>query len=190
MNPPVRLGQPRVPPLPESDWTDEQRALLGTDKNPLGALNIFRTLIRHLELYRPFMKFGRQVLFRSSLSPRERELVILRVGWRCGAAYEFHQHTRIGKAAGLTDAEIERVKSGPDAPDWTALESALLRAVDELHDDSFIGDATWKQLSNHYDTQQLIDLVFLVGHYTMIAMALNSLGVQIESGQGNGPAIG
>jgi 4-carboxymuconolactone decarboxylase len=188
MTQPVRLSQPRVPTLPESEWTDEQRVLLGSDKNPMGPLNIFRTLIRHVELYRRFMKFGHQVLFRSSLTPREREIVILRVGWRCDSAYEFHQHTRIGKQAGLSGDEIERIKQGPDAAGWTAQESALLRAVDELCDDSFVSDATWNSLSLNYGTQQLIDLVFLVGHYSMIAMALNSLGVQIEAGEGGGAA--
>jgi alkylhydroperoxidase family enzyme len=180
MTHPVRLAEPRVPPLPEAEWTDEQRALLGSEKNPMGPMNIFRTLIRHVELYRRFMKFGHQVLYKSSLTPRERELVILRVGWRCDSAYEFHQHTRIGRAVGLADDDVERIKRGPDADGWTAQERELLRAVDELRDDSFISDATWKALGARYDDKQLIDLVFLVGHYSMIAMALNSLGVQIE----------
>ena len=115
------------------------------------------------------------------LPPREREMAILRIGWLCRSGYEFHQHTRIGKEAGLSDPEIERLKSDPDAPGWTEAESALLRAVDDLHGDQFISDATWQRLSKHYDTRQVIDLVFAVGQYTMVSMALNSLGVQIES---------
>ena len=87
---------------------------------------------------------------------------------------------RIGRQAGLSVAEIERLKSAPDASGWTEAESALLRAVDELHGDQFISDATWQQLGKHYDTRQVIDIVFAVGQYTMVSMALNSLGVQIE----------
>lgn len=176
----MRLSRPRLAPLPPAEWNDEQRELL-TRGNPPRVLNVFATLVRHQDLYRRWMPFANHVLFKSTLSPREREMAILRVGWLCRSGYEFHQHTRIGKAAGISDAEIERLKSGPDAPGWSEAESALLRAVDELHTDQFIGDETWQRLDKHYDARQLIDLVFAVGQYTMVSMALNSLGVQIET---------
>jgi 4-carboxymuconolactone decarboxylase len=175
----MRLSQPRIAPLPPGAWNDEQRELL-TRGNPSRVLNVFATLVRHQDLYRRWMPFANHVLFKSSLSPREREMAILRVGWLCRSGYEFHQHTRIGREAGLSDAEIERVKSGPDAAGWSASEAALLRAVDDLHGDQFISDATWKRLLQHYDERQMIDLVFAVGQYTLVSMALNSLGVQIE----------
>ncbi|HKR34752.1 MAG TPA: carboxymuconolactone decarboxylase family protein [Steroidobacteraceae bacterium] len=175
----MRLSRPRLAPLHPSEWNDEQRELL-TRGNPPRVLNVFATLVRHQDLYRRWMPFANHVLFKSSLPEREREMAILRVGWLCRSGYEFHQHTRIGKAAGLSDAEIERLKSDPDAAGWSAAESALLRAVDELHGDQFIGDETWQRLSQHYDTQQVIDLVFAVGQYTLVSMALNSFGVQIE----------
>jgi 4-carboxymuconolactone decarboxylase len=108
----TRLAQPRVMPLPESEWTPEQRDMLQNGKNELGPLNFFRTIIRHADLYRRFMKLSHQLLYRSTLPARERELAILRVGWRCRSAYEFHQHVEIGKKAGLNGAEIERVKLG------------------------------------------------------------------------------
>jgi 4-carboxymuconolactone decarboxylase len=149
--------------------------------NPTRVLNVLATLVRHQDLYRHWMPFTNHVLFKSTLSPREREMAILRIGWLCRSGYEFYQHTRIGKAAGLSDAEIERLKSAPDAPGWSESESALLQAVDELHADQFISDATWQRLEKHYDARQLIDLVFAVGQYTMVSMALNCLGVQIES---------
>lgn len=176
----MRLSRPRLEPLPPAEWNDEQRELL-TRGNPARVLNVFATLVRHQDLYRRWMPFANHVLFKSTLSPREREMAILRVGWLCRSGYEFHQHTRIGKAAGLSDAEIERLKSAPDAAGWSEAESALLQAVDELHTDQHIGDETWQRLGKHYDSQQLIDLVFAVGQYTMVSMALNSLGVQIES---------
>lgn len=179
----MRLSRPRLAPLPPAEWNDEQRELL-TRGNPPRVLNIFATLIRHPDLYRRWMPFANHVIFKSTLSPREREMAILRVGWLCRSGYEFHQHTRIGKAAGISDAEIERLKSGPDAPGWSEAESALLRAVDELHTDQFIGDETWQRLGKHYDPRQLIDLVFAVGQYTLVSMALNSLGVQIERESG------
>ena len=175
----MRLTKPRIDPLPEAEWTDEQRELL-THGNPARILNIFRTLVRHPNLYRRWTSFGNQVLFKSSLSARDRELAILRVGWLCRSGYEFHQHTRVAANAGLRADEIERVKAGPDAPGWSTVEATLLRAVDDLHRDQFVADATWRTLAEHYTTEQLIDLVFAVGQYTLVSMALNTFGVQIE----------
>jgi alkylhydroperoxidase family enzyme len=126
------------------------------------------------------------VLGRSSLSPREREILILRIGWLCRSAYEWGQHVKIALGSGLTQAEIDAIPLGADAPAsqarWSDLERALLRATDELHADSFVSDATWAALAKHLDTHQLIDLIFTVGQYNMVAMALNSLGVQPEPG--------
>jgi alkylhydroperoxidase family enzyme len=174
-----RPKQPRIAPLPPEEWSEEQRELLARG-DPARVLNIFATLVRHPDLYRRWIPFGNHVLFKSSLGPREREVAILRVGHLCRAEYEFHHHTRIGKSVGLTDADIERIKAGPQAPGWAPLDSALLRAVDELHSEHCIGDETWKALSSHYSVPQMIDLVFAVGQYTMVCMALNSFGVQIE----------
>ena len=109
----MRLSRPRLAPLPSSEWNDEQRELL-TRGNPPRVLNVFATLVRHQDLYRRWMPFANHVLFKSALPPREREMAILRVGWLCRSGYEFHQHTRIGKDCGLSDAEIERLKSAPD----------------------------------------------------------------------------
>src|SRR5207302_412512 len=109
--------------------------------------------------------------------PRDREILILRIGWLCRAEYEWGQHVLIGKAAGLTDDEIERITRGPDAPGWDPFEAALLRATDELHEDSFVSDGTWKTLAERYSTEQLMDVVFTVGQYTLVSMALNSFGV-------------
>jgi alkylhydroperoxidase family enzyme len=86
----------------------------------------------------------------------------------------------VGKAAGLSDAEIEAITEGPDSARWNDFERALLRAVDELHGDAFITDTTWATLNARYDTNQMMDLVFAVGQYTMVSMALNSFGVQLE----------
>jgi alkylhydroperoxidase family enzyme len=88
----------------------------------------------------------------------------------------------IGKASGLNDEEIARITKGPEAKGWSALERALLRATDELHADAFVSDATWAALSQHLSTQQLMDLVFTVGQYNLVSMALNTFGVQPEPG--------
>ena len=58
----------------------------------------------------------------------------------------------------------------------------LLQATDELHSDAHIIDATWQGLLAHYNTQQMMDLVFTVGQYNLVSMALNSFGVQLDDG--------
>jgi len=108
--------------------------------------------------------------------------LILRIGWLCRAEYEWSQHVVIGRAVGLSDAEIDRIGDGPDAPGWSADDAALLRAVDELHADACIADATWQALAGRFSTQQIMDVIFTVGQYALVSMALNSLGVQLDEG--------
>ena len=183
----MRLTEPRVPPVTDPATLDEEsRALLaGVSLGP--AVNIFRTLVHHPKLMKRWLVFGNHILFKSTLPPRERELLILRIGWLCRAEYEWGQHVIIGKAAGLTDEEIARVADGPDAPGWDPLDATLLRAVDELHADAIVGDETWKLLGERYSTQQLMDAVFTVGQYQLVSMALNTFGVQLDPGVGGFP---
>jgi alkylhydroperoxidase family enzyme len=177
----MRLSKPRIPPLSEQEWSQEQRELLTKAQPAAEVLNVFRTLVRHTDLYRRWLPFGNQVLFKSTLPPREREILILRIGHLCKAGYEFHHHIAVGKRAGLTDEDIEAVKQGADAAHWDAFDRLLIKAVDELHNDAFINDTTWAELTKRYNMNQMIDLVFTVGQYTMVSMALNSFGVQLEA---------
>ncbi|MFX1569080.1 MAG: carboxymuconolactone decarboxylase family protein [Promethearchaeota archaeon] len=143
-------------------------------------INIFPTLARHEKLLKRWLVFARHILGKSSLSAREREILILRIGWLCQAEYEWGQHVKIGKEIGLTDDEIQGIIDGPDSNRWNKFDAILLKAVDELYYDSFISDPTWKTLAEKYNTHQLLDLVFTVGQYNLVSMALNTLGVQLE----------
>jgi alkylhydroperoxidase family enzyme len=178
----MRLRVPRIPPLPESEWSDEIRELLpkGAEPRATKPLNIFTTLARHPKLFKRWQVFAGHVLGKSTLPPREREIVILRTGWLCNSHYEFHQHTRIGLACGLSDDEIRKLTRSAD--DWTGKDAVLVRAADELHADQMISDATWRALRESWNEQQLIDLLFAIGQYTLVSMVLNTLGVQTEDG--------
>lgn len=178
----MRLSEPRVKPLTPPEWDDDTREVMSRVEQDGRALNIYRTLAHHPKLLKRWSVFGGHVLYRSTLPARERELLILRTGWICRSEYEWSQHVVIGEAAGITGEEIARIKEGPDAGGWSREDAALIRAADELHNDSFISDATWQELSNRYDTKQLIDVVFTVGQYHLVSMALNTLGVQLEAG--------
>ncbi len=173
---------PRIPPLPLEERDEKAKELLAGALGVGGGreLNIFTTLVRHPRLYRRWTAFG-GVLLTGKLPVRDRELLILRTGHRCDAHYEWAQHEVLGRQAGLTDDEIDRIRSGPDDPAWDPFDATLLRAADELHDASRIGDATWAALAERYDTEQLIEVPMLVGQYHLVAFTLNSLGVQLET---------
>jgi alkylhydroperoxidase family enzyme len=152
------------------------------DSGPAGsAQHLYRTLLRHPGLFRRWTPFAGKLLA-GKLVARDRELLILRTGWRCQAAYEWGHHVSLGRDAGLSDQEIERVKDGPDAPGWSPHDAALLRVADELHDGARVTDATWATLASTYDERQLIEIPMLVGHYQMVSYLINTLGIQGESG--------
>lgn len=178
----MKLDTPRLEPIQPEDWTDEIKKTLQPNVEKGTVFNIFKTLSHHPDLFRRWLVFGNHVLFKSTLPPRERELIILRIGWLCEAEYEWAQHVLIGKEAGLTAEEIDRIKAGPNARGWSEADKLLLQATDELRKDAFITDATWNGLSRHFDTKQLMDVVFAVGQYNLVSMALNTLGVQLDDG--------
>lgn len=168
----------RIPPLPVGERSPQQEELL--EGLELGAANLFATLVRAPGLFRRWLPFGGRLLA-GKLPRRDRELLILRTAWNCGADYEWGHHVEIGLQSGLTRAEIDRIPAGPRA-DWPEADELLLRAADELHGDHRLTDATWESLRARYDEQQLIELPMLVGHYHLVAMTLNTLGVELEPG--------
>jgi 4-carboxymuconolactone decarboxylase len=179
----MRLSAPRIAPLKDDELTDEQREALAPMFANGSPLNIFRTMARAPKALTRFQQWGGYVLSRrNSLPAREREIVILRVGFLCKSGYEFTQHTRIGLNEGLTRAEIDKIKQGADAG-WSEADAVLIRAADELVGNHFVSDATWAELSRHFDEKQRMDMVFTAGLYTQVSMFLNTFGVQLDAGQ-------
>jgi alkylhydroperoxidase family enzyme len=180
-----RLSEPRLYPQKESEWDEDARKLIeGFKKISKGPVtNIMATLANYSKLYNRWRVFGNHILYKSSLPVRDREILILRIGWLCYAEYEWSQHVTIGKRCGLSEEEIKRIIEGPDAQGWDSFDATLLCAVDELYIDSFISDSTWQKLSEKYNTHQLMDLIFTVGQYNLVSMVLNTLGVQLEEGR-------
>lgn len=184
-------AQPRIAPLPEAERDDYARELLALAGGPGGGgrtPNLWTTLVRHPGLFRHWIPFGGKLLA-GKIPKRDRELMILRTAWRCGAEYEWGQHCRIAREAGITDDELLRIAGGPDAPGWDRFDAALLRAVDELHDGSRVTDETWAQLAERYDTKQLIELPMLVGQYHLVAFTMNTLQLEHEAGADRFPDL-
>jgi len=150
-------------------------------KNRVGGrdLNIFRVMMNHPDLTRRWTVFAGHVLRKQTLPLREREMLILRIGWLNQAEYEWAQHVEIAKRGGITEAEIERIKQGP-AAGWNPHEAALLQAADDLFENSVVSDETWAKLAAKYSTEQMMDAVFTVGQYNLVSWALNSFGVPLD----------
>ena len=188
--------KPKIEPLLPPAWDDVALDALGAFPKSLQfvlsrwkeggvdvrGMHVLGMLAHHPPLAKAFMTLNAHVAGASTLSTRVRELAILRISWLRRAEYEFVQHVILGKRAGLTDSEIERVQVGPDAAGWDATEADIVRAVDELYADARIGDATWGRLTAHLSSVQLMDLIFLVGCYDMLAMAISSFNMPLEPG--------
>ena len=178
----MRLSEPRIPALESDDWSEEAQQLMAPFVAQGREFNIFKTLMNHPDLAKRWLVFANHILGKSTLPVRERELIILRIGYLCQAGYEWGQHVEIARAADMTDAEIRSAKTGPDTPGLSAADRLLLQATDELHADAFVSDATWQGLTEHFSTQQLMDIVFTIGQYNLVSMVLNSFGVQLDDG--------
>jgi 4-carboxymuconolactone decarboxylase len=174
---------PRIPPLPLEQWDPELRARFERPGGLGQVFNVMKTLANYPELFRRWLVFANHFLFKSSLAPRDREMLILRTGWLAGCEYEWGQHLKIAADdAGFGEMEFESLAAGPSAAFWSEAEAALLRAADGLYVDAYIDDATWNTLAAHYDERQLLDIVFTVGNYLMLAMGINTFGVQLDEG--------
>jgi AhpD family alkylhydroperoxidase len=143
-----------------------------------GPPNIFTTLARHRSLFRKWLRFAGALMPRGKLPRIDSELVILRVAHNCECEYEWRHHDRLGRRAGLSAEEVERVREGADAGGWSPRQQLLLRTADELHADRTISDGLWAELRAELSDTELIELCMLVGHYEMLAMTLNALRVQ------------
>jgi 4-carboxymuconolactone decarboxylase len=170
----------RIPMRDLSTLAAEDRETV--EKNAMGGrvFNIFKVLAHHPKLVKRWTPFAGHILSKQTLPFRDRELLILRIGWLNQAEYEFAQHELIARKGGVTEADVERIKAGPKAEGWSAHEAALMQAADDLHENSVISDATWAALAAKYSTEQLMDVVFTIGQYNMVSWALNSFGVPLD----------
>jgi alkylhydroperoxidase family enzyme len=175
----VPLAAPRIEPVVLAQATPEIRAMLDPSGSGRDIAAVYRTFARHPKLYVPRQILSEYIRTKSTLSPRVREMLILRIGWRCRSAYEWAAHAPAGRRAGLTDDQIRMLaRSGYEG--WTAADAAIVRAADELFDDDTISDGTWKSLDDQFDEKQLLDVLITTGGYRMVSMVLNTFGVPAE----------
>ena len=144
--------------------------------------NLLRAVAHHPQLLEPFLAFAAALAGRGSLPRRASELLALRAAWNCRSAFEWGHHAVYARAAGLSDAEIDAVAAGPTAPTWAEDERVLLAAADELHAGQTLSDATWARLAARWSAAQLVEIPFVVGHYTMLSMVAGAAQVPLEDG--------
>lgn len=173
------MSEPRIPPI--TDPSPEVVDAMAKTGIPADApLNIFATLAHHPRLLKRFNVLGGLFLTRGLLPARERELVILRTGWRTRCEYEFGQHVVLGRRAGLDEEEIRRVTR--DDGGWSAGDALLVRLADEVHETRDVSDELWRDLSERWNQAELLELVALAGFYGMVSSILKAARVQREPG--------
>lgn len=183
----------RVRPLSDAEMSPVVAQLLEGTRSKVGSLEgasatalpkppaILRTIAHLPDLLPPFLDYSTVLAQHGTLSRRDSELLTLRVSWNCQSEFEWGHHAPYARLAGMTEEEIARVTKGPEAPGWSTRDRALLRAADQLHSDQQIDDATWKELADRFSPAQLVEIPFVVGHYTMLSMVANSTGVELEA---------
>lgn len=176
------METPRITPLPAEQWDEGARRALSpllpaSHANPRDAGNILSTLVRHQPLTKAYLTFNAYLLLNSTLSARVREVVVLRTALASRSDYLWDHHVPLAERAGLTAPEIDGIRAG-HATDPVDL--AVIRAVDELDAEHAVSDDTWAELGDHMNDDQRLDLVFTVGGYQLLALVVNTLGIQPE----------
>ena len=188
------MSEPRIPPRPTREWTPEVMEAIDQmtpppgsiyaerrkERGGAGGVNALALLARHPALAKGFMAFNRHLLYESGLDERTRELIVLRLAWYYRSPYEWGQHVLVAEQLGMDRAEIDRVIDGPDAPDRSGFDAAVLRATDQLLARGDIDDDTWAALAAELDEPGLLDLIFTVGGYATRAMAFNACGLPLD----------
>ena len=190
----IRSRPPRLRPLEVDEMEPRQRELFGQfatlvvdgevkERDDKDSIQI---LIRHAELYKAHLELAQKFLSDGEMSPRQRELVVLRIAWLSQAPFEWGAHVKIARRIGLSEEDVERVIRGSDAPEWEDHDRGLVRAAEELHFDSMISDETWSLLEKHLTERQLVELVFLAGQYKTVAYYQNALRFRLPD---NNPGL-
>jgi alkylhydroperoxidase family enzyme len=164
----------RIPPLAPEEFTAEQKALVGEWHH----LNFSRVLVQHPSIYRIFLPFIDKVIRGSNLPPRDREILCLRTLALGNDVYEAHHHVTIARKAGMTEDEIEAARTG--GAGLGPFDQCLMRAAEEIVRDQFVSDPTWACLAERYSREQLMETVFVVGCYTIMATITRSFGMELE----------
>lgn len=175
----------RIPKLPREEWTDDAREVFAFWGEPNAweegsKTNVMMVMAQHPDLGKANNVWGKHMLVTNTVPLRQREIMILRIGWRMKSEYEWHNHVGYALNLGMTLDEIAAIKLAPDEWEWSDEDGSVLRGVDELIDTNDLSDKAWAELSRFYDKRQLMDFVFTAGHYVMTAWTIKAFRMPIE----------
>ncbi len=166
-------------PLPDSgELRDDVQQLLTLIAPPArGPARTMVMLGRQPDLLSPFLGWAAALALQGVLTHRSHELLALRVAARCGSDFEWVEHVEYARSAGLDDDEIAAVAQPIADGPWDGTERSLLTAVDELLAQHDVSEETWSVLEQHFDPPALVEILFVVGQYTMLSMFANAAGI-------------
>lgn len=175
------MNPPRLPPLQDHELNEAQEENIAPFRAMGGALNVVRTMTRHPRMLAAFRVWATYVMIdKNKLPVREREIMALRTAWGIRSDYVWSRHLSYARQAALTDEEIDALKRPVDAHPWQPADRALILAADELIATFFISDEVWAQLTAHFEEEQIIDAIFVVGHFIMMGSFLNVAGAPLD----------
>jgi alkylhydroperoxidase family enzyme len=146
------------------------------------ALNLFRAMLHNPTVAAPAAMLLSTLLFDGKLDRRVRELIILRIGWRCGSEYEFCQHVGVARRLKIRDVDILGVRDPDRCASYSELDRTIIRMTDELLDDCEVKPATWDALEKAFPPEQLVEMLLAVGNWRMLAVFLNGAKIPLEPG--------
>jgi len=177
----MRTNTPRLPPLRDDEMDAQQNEIMAPFRKLKADFAVGRSFVRHPVALAAFRVWATYVMAETNaLLPREREVLALRTAWLVKSGYEWSRHVVFGRRAGLRDEEMEALKRPLASGGWSAPDAALVATADALVSDFFVPDDVWRELSAHFSERQCMDAIFVVGHFTMLAMFLNTAGVPID----------
>ena len=177
----MRTKTPRLKPLRDDELDAEQLEVSEPFRKAGANFGVSQTLLRHPAALKAFRVWASFLMSDTNpLGPREREILALRTAWQIKSGYEWSRHIVFGRRAGLSDEEMEGLKKPLSSRNWSAADSALIESADALVDDFFVPDNVWAKLTKHFNEKQCMDAIFVVGHFVLLGMFLNTAGVQID----------
>ncbi len=181
LSPAQPQGEARVLPSTGAHLSLKESELLVKARGPFESVNVIDTLAHNMDLLRRWLPFFNHCLHKQTLDPRARELMILRTGWLAGSSYEWSQHVPIALRRDVKPAEINAIPDGPFHEQWNGADRALLEAVDGLMTNFTMTDTEWQRVARNLMPSAILDLIFTVGQYRLVAGLLRGFNVQLDS---------